>query len=482
MAVNPAHESTAHAAARGHAPLSAEAKRRVRLADTARKGFETAWNEYFDCYASTTYTTRPLIRLEDISYHLYLKKNLNPTNPRWEMPSFRQLKKVLGLSQDKLQGIEERLGVAGLLVKESGVGKGSKGENVANEYVLYEPLELAEFLLAVAEGRLPGALTEKGQRRLAEFRARFAAPASGGQPGGDERPPAIGPETGAAPAVPESGTGGADGATAPTGRSVPESGTGVVPFSGTPGVQPAGTPPTPDSGTQNTPGATHLPQQTSQQHTAPAADAAVVVAPQELLLARGITPLAAHHLSATHDPARIARQVEVFDFLRDADPTDARLTPGRLRRMIEEDWAPPAHFVPAAERATLAARQEQAQQAAAADRAAQADADVAHAAARQAQLAALGLTAADQVVWARLTATPIVPPFFRDALFHAPRDGAPAAVIFHTAATLERATSSAHAAARAHLAARIADEWRRPGVPVHYLLFAEVARLVGDRR
>ncbi|HEU5326485.1 MAG TPA: hypothetical protein VFU78_00250 [Thermomicrobiales bacterium] len=473
MAVNPADESAAHAAARGQAPLSAEAKRRVRLADNARKGFETAWNEYFDCYASTTYVTRPLIRLEDIAYHLYLKKNINPTNPRWELPSFRQLKKILGLSQDKLQGIEERLGVAGLLVKESGVGKGSKGENVANDYVLYEPLEVTEFLLAVAEGRLPGELTEKGQRRLAEFRARFAAPA-------DEV--ANGSKNGAIAAVPISGTGDAVSATTPQAGGVPESGTGVVPFSGTPGTPLAGTPPTPDSGTHNTPSATDDSQQTTRQHPALADSAAdVVVATRDALVARGITPLAARRLVTAQAPDLIARQVEVFDFLRDTSPDDARLTPGRLRRMIEEDWAPPAGFISTAERAALAARQEQERQALAATRTAQAAADAARAAARQAQLAALGLTAADQVVWARLTATPAVPPFFRDALFHAPRDGAPAAVIFHDATALARATGSAHAAARTHLAARIADEWRRPGVPVHYLLFAEVARLVGDR-
>src|SRR5688500_8886743 len=123
-------------AQRGAAPLSSEAKRRVRLAENQRKGFESAWNEYFDCYASTTYAEEPLIRLEDVSYHLYLKKHINPTNPRWELPSFRQLKKILGLSQDKLQGIEARLATARLLVKDSGKGKGAKGENVANDYLL----------------------------------------------------------------------------------------------------------------------------------------------------------------------------------------------------------------------------------------------------------------------------------------------------------------------------------------------------------
>src|SRR3954447_27000332 len=161
------------AALRGAEPVSSETKRRVRLADGQRKGFETAWNEYFDCYATTTYLEEPLIRLEDISYHLYLKKNINPTNPRWELPSFRQLKKILGLSQDKIQGIEARLAEAGLLMKESGKGKGAKGENVANDYLLYEPLELTDFLLAITAGRLNGTLNEKGQRKLAELRERF---------------------------------------------------------------------------------------------------------------------------------------------------------------------------------------------------------------------------------------------------------------------------------------------------------------------
>ncbi|MEJ7655196.1 MAG: hypothetical protein WKH64_18610 [Chloroflexia bacterium] len=141
----------------------------MRFAENQRKGFESAWNEYFDCYASTTYVEEPLIRLEDISYHLYLKKHINPNNPHWELPSFRQLKKILGLSQDKLQGIEARLATARLLVKDSGKGKGSRGENVANDYLLYEPRELPEFLLAVQSGELPGTLNEKGQRKLQDF-------------------------------------------------------------------------------------------------------------------------------------------------------------------------------------------------------------------------------------------------------------------------------------------------------------------------
>ena len=172
------------AAQRGIAPVSSETKRRVRLADGQRKGFETAWNEYFDCYATTTYLAAPFIRLEDISYHLYLKKNINPTNPRWELPSFRQLKKILGLSQDKIQGIEARLAVAGLLLKESGKGKGAKGENVANDYLLYEPLELPDFLLAIDAGRFPTTLNDKGQRKLADLRERFCAEGSGQAAGG----------------------------------------------------------------------------------------------------------------------------------------------------------------------------------------------------------------------------------------------------------------------------------------------------------
>ena len=421
-------------AARAAELLSAETKRRVRLADNQRRGFESAWNEYYDCYATTTYLVRPLIKLEDIGYHLYLKKNINPHNPSWELPSFRQQKKTLGLSQDKIQAIEARLASAGLLVKESGKGKGQKGENISNDYLLYEPKELGDFLLAVARGEMPGTLNEKGRRKLAELKARFD-----------------------------------DHGTPPSGGPAPESGTPPAPDSGTPGAPRAGTPPGPPGGTDNTRPSTPSSQQTGQQQLAvlgapapPTAQQAVVVAdsPLELLIARGMTPKVAGDLVATMDSAAVARQVEVYDFLREQAPDDPRLSPGRLRRMIEEDWTPPPNFVPAAER-------EQAEAAAEENRRRRREAHAeclqqqeAAAEAEATLLASLGLHVEDQTAWHVLVDCPRrLPSVFTRALFYAPRDGAPPAIIFRERADYELAMSAVYAQERAEIERRLCDRF-----------------------
>lgn len=491
-----ARRETLDPAQRGAAPVSAESKRRVRLADGQRKGFETAWNEYFDCYATTTYLETPLIRLEDIAYHLYLKKNINPTNPRWELPSFRQLKRILGLSQDKIQGIEARLGAAGLLLKESGVGKGRKGENVANDYLLYEPRALADFLIDVTNGRLAGCLNEKGQRRLAELRERFSEARSTN----DEArtaPPAqpameaqVGPDSSCVtrhascdPPAPASGT-------PPRPRPVPLVGTAPVPAGGPQGVRRTGAGRVTASGTHNRPDPTDLIQQTEEQQgeeprtnaaRLPKAESVVVAAEGDRLVARGITARVAARLRQTVPAATIARQVEIFDALRAASPDDPKLTAGRLRRQIEEDWAAPAGFVTAAARAA----QESAAAAGADERAARQAARSCEAAAaseeRRATLAALGLSGADQATWTRIVQTvPPLPTPFRDALFHAPRGDEAAALIFRDRGALERATGPAHHQARARVAARLTSLCGRPGATVHYLLYEDVLRLLGD--
>lgn len=496
-------------ALRGAAPLSAETKRRVRLADGQRKGFETAWNEYFDCYASTTYLDTPLIRLEDISYHLYLKKNINPTNPRWELPSFRQLKKILGLSQDKIQGIEARLGAAGLLLKESGKGKGAKGENVANDYLLYEPRELADFLLDVAAGRLPGTLNEKGRRRLGELRERFGElrmTSDECRIGTMEQPAAAATATPAAPPAPEAASHSAfaarhssfapavpEGGTSPGPAPVPEAGTPPVPLFGAAGVRRGGTDGVAVAGTQNRPVPTDQIQQTKQQQvrrsaaepdttSRAGAEAGVVVAAEgDLLVERGITPRVATRLCQTVPAATIARQAEIFDALRAAAPDDPKLTPGRLRRQIEEDWAAPAGFVSAAARAVQATAAQAAQHERAAQQAATAREVAAASGERRALLTALGLAGADQATWARIAQTaPPLPPPFRDALFHAPRGDEAAAVIFRDRAALARATGPAHQQSRARIAARVADLCGRPGAAVHYFLYDDLLRLLGE--
>ncbi|HEY8601129.1 MAG TPA: hypothetical protein VIL85_22040 [Thermomicrobiales bacterium] len=499
------------AAQRGAEPLSAETKRRVRLADGQRKGFETAWNEYFDCYATTTYLEAPLIRLEDISYHLYLKKNINPTNPRWELPSFRQLKKILGLSQDKIQGIEARLGVAGLLLKESGKGKGARGENVANDYLLYEPLELADFLLAVTAGRLPGTLNEKGQRKLQELRERFGELRTTNDElrmstaVAIETPPAKVKTVSTATAnssfvirhsslptpAPEIGT-----------PPVPENRTALVPLFGTPSVPEIAAPGVPESGTENRPPVTNDLKQTDQQQQRRGKEAAagqpfakkqrtveaesvVVVGGQDVLVERGITVGVAGRLRRTVAAGVIARQVEIFDFLREQSPNDPKLTPGRLRRQIEEDWSAPVGFVPAAERAAHAARAAQREEMVEAQRRSAATeaerATEAAAQARRAELAAIGLTGADQATWARIAQmAPPLPPPFRDALFHAPVGEAHGALIFRDRAAWTRATGAAHSATRAQVLARVADLCGRPGAQVHYLIYEELLGMLGE--
>jgi len=505
-----ARHETLDPAQRGAAPVSAESKRRVRLADGQRKGFETAWNEYFDCYATTTYLETPLIRLEDIAYHLYLKKNINPTNPRWELPSFRQLKRILGLSQDKIQGIEARLAAAGLLLKESGVGKGRKGENVANDYLLYEPRALADFLIDVTNGRLAGTLNEKGQRRLAELRERYTDVQMTtdelriGTAEESATAVALAKATPLTPApsdphssfvirhsscknpVPAPGT-------PPRPHPVPPVGTAPVPASGPQGVRRVGAGCVAEIGTHNRPDLTDPIQQTKEQQggkprtnegqsaLAESASGVVVAAAADRLVARGITAGVAARLRQTVPAATIDRQLAIFDALCKANPDDPKLTAGRLRRQIEEDWAPPAGFVTAAARAA----QEAAQTAGADERAARQAARSREVAAaseeRRATLAALGLSGADQATWTRIVQTvPPLPTPFRDALFHAPRGDEAAAIIFRDRAALERATGPAHLQARARVAARLTSLCGRPGATVHYLLYDDLLRLIAD--
>jgi hypothetical protein len=85
-------------------------------------GFEPAFNSYFDFYASSKYVDPPLLQLEDIAFHLFLRKNLNDKNPAWQMPSVRQIRKKFRIGQHKLEAMLKRLEQAHLLQKESGVG------------------------------------------------------------------------------------------------------------------------------------------------------------------------------------------------------------------------------------------------------------------------------------------------------------------------------------------------------------------------
>jgi hypothetical protein len=112
-------------------------------------GFEPCANAFFDFYVNPKYIDPPLLDIQDVGFFLFLRKNVNPKNPSWKMPSIRQMKRRLGVGQDRLTAIMGRLEHTGLLVKESGIGQGGKGENISNTYLLSDPLPtLVEFLYA----------------------------------------------------------------------------------------------------------------------------------------------------------------------------------------------------------------------------------------------------------------------------------------------------------------------------------------------
>jgi hypothetical protein len=116
-------------------------------------GFEPAFNAYYDFYLDSKYFERPLLELEDVTFFLYLRKNLNDRNPQWKMPTIRQMKKKFRISQDKIEAMMRRLDRAHLLKKESGYRKGEDGMNVRNDYILSDPIQtLDEFLTVAQEG------------------------------------------------------------------------------------------------------------------------------------------------------------------------------------------------------------------------------------------------------------------------------------------------------------------------------------------
>ncbi|HET8627592.1 MAG TPA: hypothetical protein VFL91_09245, partial [Thermomicrobiales bacterium] len=202
-----------------------------------------------------------------------------------------------------------------------------------------------------------------------------------------------------------------------------------------------------------------------QQRAAPAAGDAptpVVVAPIDLLVRRGVTPVAAARLAGSVAAATIERQVAIYDWLREQAPDDARLTPGRLRRMIEEDWAPPPGFVPPAERARQAALAAAAAEEGRRARAAAARRHEAAVADEAALLASLGLAAEDQAVWRALAEQPPrLPAVFGRALFYAPRGATPPALLFRERADAALAASPAYAPHRVEVERRLCDRFPR---------------------
>jgi len=119
-------------------------------------GFEPAFNSYFDFYLESKYFGESLLELQDVTFHLYLRKNLNDRNKSWRMPTIRQMRKKFGISNDKVYSMLDRLEKAHLLNKESGTRVGTV--NTRNDYILSDPIPtLEEFLEVAVEGlfRLP---------------------------------------------------------------------------------------------------------------------------------------------------------------------------------------------------------------------------------------------------------------------------------------------------------------------------------------
>jgi hypothetical protein len=112
------------------------------------------------------------LQLEDVTFFLFLRKNLNDIDPTWKMPSIRQMMRRLAISNRKLRAMMVRLDTAQLLRKISGLREG--GANVTNEYVLSDPIPtLEEFLIVASEGvfgALPkdGGCVQKAHRVYAE--------------------------------------------------------------------------------------------------------------------------------------------------------------------------------------------------------------------------------------------------------------------------------------------------------------------------
>lgn len=198
---------------------------------------------------------------------------------------------------------------------------------------------------------------------------------------------------------------------------------------------------------------------------------------------RGITAVVARRLIERISSVTITRQVEYFDWERAAAPDDPKLTAGRLRRRIEEDWAPPPGFVSPAEREHLAtasaneAALEQRRWDAAREeerhRRATADAEEA------ALLTSLGLHVEDQMAWRALVESPRrLPTVFREALFYAPHEGEPPAIIFRQRGTLELVAGVAYASHRAEIERRLRERFPQHARSVRsaaYLAYDDVA-------
>ncbi len=112
-------------------------------------GFEPAFNEFYDLYASDKVLSKPILRLEDIALYLYLRKCVNVEKEGWKPPSIRHLKRKFRIGADTLYEVLERLEGAHLLRKVSGARRSG---NVPNQYHLFDPLPQEEFIEAARAG------------------------------------------------------------------------------------------------------------------------------------------------------------------------------------------------------------------------------------------------------------------------------------------------------------------------------------------
>jgi len=208
----------------------------------------------------------------------------------------------------------------------------------------------------------------------------------------------------------------------------------------------------------------------TQQHRGSAAPP-VIVTIEQALLEREVTGRCARRLVVTTAADVITKQLDIYDWLRESEPTNRHVSPGRLRRMIEEDWDAPPGYRTSAERIAAAAARAREDALAVRWREARRAEVAARLAEREALLKEFALTETDQRHWVGLVASvPGIPEIFRRALLRPPAPGTaePAVVILDDHAALDRALGTAHRATRAMIAAYLARLCQRPRLEVVY--------------
>lgn len=255
-------------------------------------GFEPAWNSYFEFYLGDKYLKRPILKLEDVTFHLFLRKNLNDNDPTWHMPSFPLMKRRFKIGQAKIEGMLGRLTEAHLLEKVSGKRKGQKSADVTNTYILSDPIQdLEGFLLVAAAEEFPQPLKE-------EWISSPNTPL---------------PETGKAPLT--------------------QNGYGPLPKTGnhkhTSIKHTSSTTDNNNSSDDSTATSNSIPKQD------------VVVA----LIEKGLGEKAAQRLSR-YRRERVFQKIDYHDFLLESNPEKLKNPRGWLRRAIEDDYGTPDGYSP----------------------------------------------------------------------------------------------------------------------------------------